>query len=1528
MTESTEQLLQKRSFYADHAYVLVRRRCLLIAVWAVVIGLAPVALPAVARARGAEAGAATTASAAAVPANDRDADHVDDELEHDLRARPGVHDTPVIVTFDQRVDRSLLRSVDHSVGGTVEVDHQYRNVPGIATTLDDGEIDALARNPAVALIEPDRTVTLPPHDDVAAPSPAASTRGATATPATAASPLDLSAGPEETDPGYAAGVAVAGVDGDAAHDGADVYGPDDIVFGLIDSGVDVRHVDLDGGKVLAFQDFTDRDPACPAPPSPMRSYDDLGHGTHVAATMAGTGEGNARYRGIAPGAALVVLKVFDCNSSTATSVIDAALDWAISNKDTFGIDVLNLSLGASGYNLVGNDSTSRLVNRAVASGLVVAVAAGNSGDGSRTIGTPGVAAQAVTVGAIRTGAGGTYLAPFSSRGPTGDNLIKPDVVAPGVDITSASYIANISGNWVGSGYVSMSGTSMATPFVAGVSGLLLQANPALRPHGIACAPTDVTGDCADGVFDASMYDGVRDVLRASAQDWNAPGPDPETGWGRVRVYDALAAATGVSTPGPAYPPVVDRASTIDPVSNPSDWWALDLHAGSPVAVTATIPFASGFTGPFAAVELYDAAGDALATQMACTGWCMNSATGTYRSGGWYVVPPATGRYWVRIHAAAGVSVYRLHVAGADAVASRAGAVSITRASGPTVLTESGEPAATTAVVRVAMSAAPRAPITLAVTSDGQVTVSPPTLRFTPADYATPQAVTVTAVADHAREGLHASTVKVGTAGGAVDDASFTAISIPVNDAVAPVAGPVTRRVSLRADGSESDGPPVGYEDGMFVGDLGRWVAFSSNAADLVPGDTDGLPDVFVRDMTTSTTARASVSSTGGQLEAGSQVQGVSADGRRVLFMVWPAGTNTVPDDTNNDFDLFVRDLDAHTTQRVNLTADDRQMPRQPGPYSLLNAALSADGRFVAFTTRSRMTPDDTDDVADAYVRDLDRGTTERVSVDGNGHGGTALAGAEAVDISADGRYVLFASDANGLAPGDRPGLLDAFVRDRVAGTTTMVNVDSAGDPVAMDADYAYRAALASDGTHVVFVGCDPLQPWVPTGVFERDLTEGTTARVSLSDDGSALTSGTGLGGVSGDGRFVTFVSLTSAVGDGVGGTFRRDTRLGHTQRLAVNLDGSATAARRVAISPDGRSTAFSAADGNVVTGDRNHNDDVFVRPYVHPTGETPPAPTGLAATPGVGSLALTWDPVVGADDYTVVVGNTTTVTDASSVTVDGLTNGVAATATISARIGLLHSAGVAVVGTPDFAVVPPVRVDIASGNRSVRLSWPAVPGATSYTVSAAGRTTTTSSTSLTLSGLPNGSTVTAEVRATVRGTLSAPAVVRATPHLPAPSSLTGTGSAGTLTLRWSPVPGAVGYYVSGSGLATRYVAGGAITSTRVTQLTVGMRTYVVRAADATERSGASPPVVVRTLARPGPVVASPGAGRVTVAWAAVSGATGYLVWRDDAATPVRTTSRTVVFGSLRRGSRHSFRVAAVTANSTSDRSVPVVAVVR
>jgi serine protease AprX len=137
------------------------------------------------------------------------------------------------------------------------------------------------------------------------------------------------------------------------------------------------------------------------------------------------------------------------------SNVNAAIDWALAGKATYGIDALNLSLGGS-LRSDGLDTTSVLLNKATASGLAVFVAAGNAGPAARTIGVPGAARWVTTVGAMAdTTAGGLGVAPYSSRGPTADNRVKPDVVAPGTAITAAR-------SGTGNGYTTLSGTSMAT----------------------------------------------------------------------------------------------------------------------------------------------------------------------------------------------------------------------------------------------------------------------------------------------------------------------------------------------------------------------------------------------------------------------------------------------------------------------------------------------------------------------------------------------------------------------------------------------------------------------------------------------------------------------------------------------------------------------------------------------------------------------------------------------------------------------------------------------------------------------------------------------------------------------------------------------------------------------------------------------------------------------------------------------------------------------------------------------------------
>ena len=211
---------------------------------------------------------------------------------------------------------------------------------------------------------------------------------------------------------------------------------------------------------------------------------------HVSGTIAGDGDGRADhlYHGIAPAAGLIGLKVLNSAGSGSFSNVISALDWIVANKTPLR-DRGRQPLARRGRlqqrhrpDLAGDRSA-----RSTA-GIVVAVAAGNAGPGTCTVGTPGAAPAALTVGAMTDlGPGGFYLASFSSRGPTSDGRIKPDVVAPGVSVTSSA--ANTT-----NGYSIYSGTSMATPFVVGVSLLMRDANPSLTPQQIKDAMTSTAED--------------------------------------------------------------------------------------------------------------------------------------------------------------------------------------------------------------------------------------------------------------------------------------------------------------------------------------------------------------------------------------------------------------------------------------------------------------------------------------------------------------------------------------------------------------------------------------------------------------------------------------------------------------------------------------------------------------------------------------------------------------------------------------------------------------------------------------------------------------------------------------------------------------------------------------------------------------------------------------------------------------------------------------------------------------------------
>ncbi|KAB1941776.1 S8 family serine peptidase [Micromonospora sp. ALFpr18c] len=232
-----------------------------------------------------------------------------------------------------------------------------------------------------------------------------------------------------------------------------------VTVAVLDTGVDATHPDL-AGRIAEAQDFSGSGSA----------RDGHGHGTHVAATIAGSGAASAGLRkGVAPGARLLVGKVLDDGGSGYDSSIIAGMEWAAHA----GAKVVSMSLGGDPTD--GTDPMSQAVNDLTAeTGALFVIAAGNSG-AARTVGSPGAAAAALTVGAVDRD---DNLAEFSSRGPrVGDNGLKPEITAPGVGIVAARAAGTTMGTPVGDAYTTASGTSMATPHVAGAAAILAQEHP-------------------------------------------------------------------------------------------------------------------------------------------------------------------------------------------------------------------------------------------------------------------------------------------------------------------------------------------------------------------------------------------------------------------------------------------------------------------------------------------------------------------------------------------------------------------------------------------------------------------------------------------------------------------------------------------------------------------------------------------------------------------------------------------------------------------------------------------------------------------------------------------------------------------------------------------------------------------------------------------------------------------------------------------------------------------------------------------
>jgi Tol biopolymer transport system component len=340
--------------------------------------------------------------------------------------------------------------------------------------------------------------------------------------------------------------------------------------------------------------------------------------------------------------------------------------------------------------------------------------------------------------------------------------------------------------------------------------------------------------------------------------------------------------------------------------------------------------------------------------------------------------------------------------------------------------------------------------------------------------------------------------------------------------------------------SVSSGGVQGNNDSMHpsISADGRYVAFVSSANNLVASDTNNGPDIFVRDRQSNTTIRASVSNTGAQATgtSGSAKPEISANGQFVAFFSFAA--NLVTGDGNGTPDVFVRDLVNLTTGRVSVATGGTEGLN--GDTNTDRPSISDDGRYVAFaSTMTNLVAGDTNNARDIFRHDRQTGTTIRVSVSTAGAETPNQQDSNSPSISADGRYVAFDSFATNLVTDDTDFNYDVFVRDVNTSTTTRVSlINQGGPPEAFAWAQSVAPSISGDGRYVAFTsGAEDLVAGDDNGwldVFLHDRTTGITRRVSTSFDGIQGDFAASAVDISANGLIVAYQSGASTViaGDG------------------------------------------------------------------------------------------------------------------------------------------------------------------------------------------------------------------------------------------------------------------------------------------------------------------------------------------------------------------------------------------------------------
>jgi Tol biopolymer transport system component len=405
------------------------------------------------------------------------------------------------------------------------------------------------------------------------------------------------------------------------------------------------------------------------------------------------------------------------------------------------------------------------------------------------------------------------------------------------------------------------------------------------------------------------------------------------------------------------------------------------------------------------------------------------------------------------------------------------------------------------------------------------------------------------------------------------------------------ARPITTRTSVTSRGKQGNN----NSGAARTAGTGRFVAFESNASNLVRHDTNGVSDIFVRDRGTKKTFRVSVGGRHRQANGPSHTVNLSPNGRFVVFESY--ATNLVKGDTNGTWDVFLRDRAKRKTYRISVNSS-----RVQGNGFSADPVVSADGRYVAFESNaSNLVPNDSNGaVTDVFERDRATGKTYLVSLSSKGAHGNASSSDPRMSLN--GRYIVFESTANNLVKGDTAGETDILFRDMVTHNTTRISVNSKG--VQGNAG-SYSARVTPDGRFVAFesfssnlAGKDGNHA---ADVFLRDRATRRTYRISVSSNEHLGNGYSSDPSISADGRYVAFESaasnFTASDTNAHVDAFVRDRTTGTTRCVSLTPAGHVgnAASSDPSLSADGRIVIFESWASNLVKNDTNGHKDIFAR---------------------------------------------------------------------------------------------------------------------------------------------------------------------------------------------------------------------------------------------------------------------------------------------------------------------------------------------